>query len=354
MGLWPMDNIRSFLGNQDLTVSEAMQRIDRNSWGILFVVDSHGKLTGCITDGDVRRYLLAGGKLTGMVMEAANKSPRYARTVDEAKSIYHKKNYIVVPIVDENGSVVDLYYGEAGNRTKKKRNPLNIPVVINAGGRGTRLDPFTKVLPKPLIPVGDLPIIELIMQEYQSYCCNEFHIIVNYKRDLMKAYFADNENHYNITWYDEEKPLGTGGGLSLLRGKFTDTFFFANCDALLTANYESMVNFHKENRNVITMVCAYKNINIPYGVVEMGENGMIKGMKEKPLISFLTNTGIYIVEPEVVDDMIDGEAVGFPDIVERQRQKGRKVAVFPVSENDWMDMGQLPELEKMRIKLFGD
>ena len=132
------------------------------------------------------------------------------------------------------------------------------------------------------------------------------------------------------------------------------TFFFANCDALLTANYESMVKFHKENGNVITMICAYKNLNIPYGVVEMGEKGLIESMKEKPLMSFLTNTGIYIVEPEVVDDMIDGEAIGFPDIVERQRQKGRKVAVFPVSENDWMDMGQLSELEKMRVKLYGE
>ncbi|MCI8799404.1 MAG: NTP transferase domain-containing protein [Lachnospiraceae bacterium] len=227
-------------------------------------------------------------------------------------------------------------------------------MVINAGGKGTRLEPFTRVLPKPLIPVGDIPIIEHIMKEYQSYNCNEFHIIVNYKRDLMKAYFADNENHYNISWYDEDIPLGTGGGLSLLRGKFDDTFFFANCDALLTANYESMMKFHKENGSVITMICAYKNIEIPYGVVEMGANGAIKDMKEKPRMSFLTNTGIYIVEPEVIDDIKEGMAIGFPDIVEMERQKGKRVTVFPVREDDWMDMGQLPELEKMKLKLYGE
>jgi len=170
----------------------------------------------------------------------------------------------------------------------------------------------------------------------------------------MKAYFTDNERRYNISWYDEEKPLGTGGGLSLLRGKFDSTFFFANCDALLTANYESMLKFHRENRNVITMICAYKNINIPYGVVEMGVNGAIERMKEKPLISFLVNTGIYIVEPQAIDDIEDDVAIGFPDIVEMERVKGRCVAVFSVSENDWMDMGQLPELEKMRVKLYGE
>lgn len=349
-----MDNINCFIGNEKLTLSEAMQLIDKNSSGILFLVDTENRLIGCITDGDVRRFLLAGGKMSGMALDAANKNPKVAKSLDEARLLYHKKNYVVIPVVDSEGVLIDLYNGEVGEIKERKRNDLNIPVVINAGGKGTRLDPYTRVLPKPLIPVGDLPIIELIMQEYQSYACTDFHIIVNYKRDLMKAYFADSERKYDITWYDEQQPLGTGGGLSLLKGKFSSTFFFANCDALLTANYESMVKFHKENGNAITMICAYKNINIPYGVVEMGANGIIEGMKEKPLTSFLTNTGIYIVEPEVVDDMIDGEAIGFPDIVERQRQKGRKVAVFPVSENDWMDMGQISELEKMRIKLYGE
>lgn len=351
-----MDNqeLQKFIGNENLTIMEAMQRIDRNASGILLLIDSNGKLIACITDGDIRRFLLMGGKMSDNVLNAANQSPRVAKTIEEARRQYHKKNYVIIPIVDEVGSILDIYNGEYGNKLQKPHNPINIPVVINAGGRGTRLDPFTRVLPKPLIPVGELPIIEHIMKEYQSYSCGEFHIIVNYKKELMKAYFADNENHYNITWYDEEKPLGTGGGLTLLRGKFSDTFFFANCDALLTANYESMVKFHKENGNVITMVCAYKNINIPYGVVEMGVNGTIEQIKEKPLMSFLTNTGIYIVEPEVIDDMEDGVAIGFPDIVELERQKGKRVAVFPVSENDWMDMGQLSELEKMRVKLYGE
>ena len=353
MGPLPMDDIKSFVGRDSLTVSEAMQMINKNAYGILFLIDSGEKLIGCVTDGDIRRYLLGGRKMNGAALDAANRKPRFARTIEEAKHLYHQKNYVVIPVLDENGRVIDLYGGDPGMQ-RKERSPLNIPVVINAGGRGTRLDPFTRVLPKPLIPVGDLPIIELIMQEYQKYSCEEFHIIVNYKRDLMKAYFADNDRQYNIAWYDEEKPLGTGGGLSLLRGRFTDTFFFANCDALLTANYESMLKFHKENGNTITMICAYKNINIPYGVVEMGTNGVIEEMKEKPLISFLTNTGIYIVEPEVVDDIGDGENIGFPDIIEMERQKGKKTAVFPVSEIDWMDMGQISELEKMRVKLYGE
>lgn len=346
------EEFQKLIGKMSLTVAECMQAIDLNSSGILFIADDNRKLLGCITDGDIRRFLLSGGKLDDSIIGAVNRMPKIAHSYEEAREIYHKKNYVVIPIINEGNDIIDFYYGNV--RRERQHKFLRIPVVINAGGRGTRLDPFTKVLPKPLIPVGDLPIIELIMKEYQSYDCNDFHIIVNYKKDLMKAYFHDNENHYSIAWYDEEKPLGTGGGLSLLRGKFDSTFFFTNCDALLTANYESMLKFHKDQGNTITMICAYKNINIPYGVVEMGQQGVIESMKEKPLMSFLTNTGIYIVEPEVIDDIADNEAIGFPDIVEREKQKGRKVAVYPVSENDWMDMGQLPELEKMRVKLYGE
>ena len=344
--------LEKFIGIEKLTVSEAMQKIDGNTCGVLFIVDYDNILKGCVTDGDIRRFLLSGGQMVDSVLKAINTKPQVAVSIEEAKKKYHKKYVVAVPIIDKERRIIGVYSDE--DIIQKKHNPIRIPVVINAGGKGTRLDPYTRVLPKPLIPVGDLPIIEHIMKEYHTYSCDEFHIIVNYKKDLMKAYFADNDNNYNITWYDEEKPLGTGGGLSLLRGRFDGTFFFANCDALLTANYESMLRFHKENGNVITMVCAYKNMNIPYGVVEMGVNGSIKGMKEKPLMSFLTNTGIYIVEPEVIDDIEDGVPMGFPDIIELERQKGKKVAVFPVSENDWMDMGQLPELEKMRLKLYGE
>ena len=343
-----MDNVQKFIGSENLSVHEAMKKIDENSNGILFLVNSKNVLVACVSDGDIRRFLLSGGKIEEAVWKAANHNPKYAKDKQTAKSLYDKRNCIAIPILNDEGHIVDIYNGDG----VRKKSSLGIPVVINAGGKGTRLDPFTRVLPKPLIPVGELPIIELIMKEYQSYNCTDFHIIVNYKRELIKAYFLDSE--YNITWYDEEKPLGTGGGLSLLRGKLNGTFFFANCDALLTANYASMLRFHKERQNAITMICSHKQVNIPYGVVKMGLNGTFEGIKEKPLISLLTNTGIYLVEPEVINDVENEEVLGFPDIVEREKKLGRKVGVFPVSENDWMDMGQIPELEKMRRKLYGD
>jgi len=344
-------SIDGFICKKNISLSRAMKAIDDNGNGIIFLTEKDGKLAGCITDGDIRRFLLSGGSMDDKAINAANLSPKVARSLEEAKSIYHKRNFRLIPIVNDKGEIADLFSGDGGQTVR--RGALDIPVVINAGGKGTRLEPFTKVLPKPLIPVGDIPIIEMIMKEYQSYSCNDFHIIVNYKKELIKAYFSESESNYNITWYDEEEPLGTGGGMSLLKGKIDSTFFFINCDALLTANYERILEFHRENGNAITMVCAYKNLNIPYGIVEIGVNGSISKMQEKPLVSFLTNTGIYVVEPEVINDVEDNVSIGFPDIIEMEMKRGRKVAAFPISESEWMDMGQLPELQKMREKLYG-
>ena len=335
------------------TVLETLRKLDETGQRILFIAPE-GHLKAVITDGDIRKFFLRGGTPDQTVDHAANYHPLSVSVSErgKARSILQEHCIDALPVLNKRGIITDIIFAHGLDLDNRKQ--VDIPVVMMAGGLGTRLYPYTKILPKPLIPVGELPIIELIMREYQRYACSDFHIIVNYKKELMKAYFADNERQYHISWYDEEQPLGTGGGLSLLKGKLHSTFFFANCDALLTSNYESIVKFHRENGNAITMVCAYKNINIPYGVVEMGPGGVITGMKEKPLMSFLTNTGIYLVEPEVVDDLTDGEAIGFPDIVERQRQKGRRVAVFPVPENDWMDMGQISELEKMRERLYGE
>ena len=345
--------IQKFVGADTLTIFETMQLIEKNTHGILFLVDEKKRLDGCVTDGDIRRYLLAGGSTGDAVNGAANHMPVCAETITDAKRLYHIRNHVAIPVLDENRRIIDLYCGEESGK-QSGQTPLRLPVVINAGGKGTRLDPFTRVLPKPLIPVGETPIIEHILRQYQSYGCHEFHIIVNYKRELIKAYFADSAEQYEITWHDEEKPLGTGGGLSLLKDRINGTFIFANCDVLLTADYAEMLEYHKKQKNRITMICARKRISIPYGVVETREDGSILEMKEKPSLSFLTNTGIYIVEPEMINDLEDDVPVDFPDVIESERKQGRKVGVYAIAEEDWMDMGQIAELEKMRIRLYGE
>ena len=344
-----MEN-KDLIISRDTTVCDAMRLIDKSDIKILFVADGM-KLLGTLTDGDIRRFLFNGGTINDPAEKAANHSPKVASNLAQASELYNRLFYIAIPVLNATGEITDIYIGD--ELPQKPCTPLNIPVVINAGGKGTRLDPFTRVLPKPLIPVGDLPIIEHIMQRYTQYGCTDFSMIVNYKKELIKTYFRENENHYSITWVDETKPLGTGGGLSLLKGKIHSTFFFASCDTLLLADYAKMLDFHRENGNAITMVCAWKNITIPYGIVEMGKNGAIENMREKPELSFLTNTSIYIVEPEVIDDIPDNTPITFPEIIQLQMDRGRKTAVYPVNESDWLDMGQMSELEKMRERLYG-
>lgn len=332
------------------TIRDAMRQLDRVAKKVLFVLEN-GVLFGTLTDGDIRRHLLNGGKLDDVVDTVANHRPVAAKDRKQAQRLLSKGMLFAVPVVDERGTLTDIVLSP--EFPEESYPDLKIPVVIMAGGKGTRLDPYTRVLPKPLIPVGELPIIEHIMRRFQLYGCTCFHVVVNYKKQLLKAYFNESEQHYSVSWYDEDKPLGTGGGLCLLKGTMHETFFFTNCDILLRSDYADILKFHQENGNSITMIGAYKNLTLPYGIVETGTGGVIEQIREKPQLSFLTNTGMYIVEPEVLEDIEENVPIGFPDIIEGQRAKGRKVAVYPVREDEWLDMGQMTELEKMREKLYG-
>ncbi|AHF07803.1 sugar phosphate nucleotidyltransferase [Desulfitobacterium metallireducens] len=343
-------SVEALFIDETQNVLEAMKRIDATARQTLLVVED-SKLKGIITDGDIRRHLLRGGKLEEKVSKIANYHPRYIYEKDKAKAqkLMKKWSILSLPVVNENleiQSVLFLNDNEIG-----RNHSLNVPVVIMAGGLGTRLYPYTKILPKPLIPIGEIPITEHIINQFLNFDCDKFHLIVNHKKNMIKAYFNEVERKYKIEFYDEDTPLGTGGGLSLLKGKVNDTFFFTNCDVLIRANYREIYDFHKQNNNMITIVAAFKHLTIPYGVINMDGKGEIAEMIEKPEYSFLTNTGFYVVEPEVINGIEENIAIGFPDIIEQQKERGGKIGVFPVSEKSWLDMGQLEELENMRKEL---
>ena len=335
---------------ENASVLQAMHMLDETGFKILLVAPDY-RLQAVLTDADIRRFILQGGDLAAPVKSAANYNPKYLGVEDrkKAKEYMIKHAIDALPLLSAKGLVDDIVFlADLGVASRKQ---IDAPVVIMAGGLGTRLYPYTKILPKPLIPVGEIPITEHIMQRFENAGCGRFYLVVNHKKNMIKSYFSETEYPYNITYVDEDKPLGTGGGLSLLKGKMEETFFLTNCDTLVEADYADIYNFHKESGNIITVVCAFKNITIPYGVIELGENGEIKNVTEKPEMSFLTNTGMYLVEPSVIRDMQDDVAIGFPDVMEKYRSIGEKVGVYPVSENSYMDMGQLEELEEMRRRL---
>lgn len=339
-----------FLINEEATMIEAMQQLDKVAKKVLFVT-RNDHFVAAVTDGDIRRWILKKGNLDAKVKEIANYNPKALLESEKSKAKEYMKEHIIeaLPIIDKDNNILSVVLWN--DEEIVPRRTLDIPVVIMAGGLGTRLYPYTKILPKCLIPIGEIPIIEHIINRFNQYGSDQFHLVVNHKKNMIKAYFNEMEKTYKVDYVDENVPLGTGGGLSLLKGNIKSTFILSNCDILIEEDYEKMYNYHKSEKNLITMVCSLKNIKIPYGVIEISETGEIEKMKEKPELAFFTNTGMYIVEPEVVDDLEDGKAISFPEIIEMNKSKGKKIGVYPVSENSWMDMGQIDGMEEMRRRL---
>lgn len=336
---------------EDRTILEAMQQLDKSAKKVLFV-HNNGILLAAITDGDIRRWILKKGDLQTAVKYVANYQPKYLyeEQANLAVNIMQEFGIDAIPIVDKNHMIKDIIFL---NVLKHEQAVFgcDIPVVIMAGGLGTRLSPYTNILPKPLIPIGEYPIAEHVVNRFFAYGCRCFYMIVNYKRNMIKAYFDELEKDYALEFITEEKALGTGGGISLLKGKIDGTFILTNCDILIDDDLTKAYRLHAESGNLITMVCSLKNFTIPYGVVNIGENGLIESMEEKPNMSFFTNTGCYFVEPEVVEDLDYNEPIDFPTIIEKYMKAGKKVGVYPIGEDAWLDMGQVDELEKMKARL---
>lgn len=343
--------MEKFLIEENKTIYEAMKKIDMNQRRILFLHRDR-KLLAAITDGDIRRWMLGAGDLNLPVKCAANYDPVFVKEEQADLSNYFMKKYGItaIPIVDNNDIIKDIVF-ESELPIKKKKFEESVPVVIMAGGVGQRLYPYTNILPKPLIPIGEYPIVEHIINSFCEYGCKDYYMVVNYKRNMIKAYFDDQEKKYFLDYIVEEKKMGTGGGISLLKGKIKSTFILTNCDILIDDDLTKAYKQHREKGNIITVICSMKNFVIPYGVVKVGAEGNIESMSEKPKMSFLTNTGCYIVEPRVVDELECNEAIDFPAIIERYRVHGEKIGVYPISEEAWLDMGQLDELEKMKKRL---
>ncbi len=342
-------DITPFIITKDCTVRDAMQKLSETGMRMLLLCEDK-RLCGIITDGDVRRFILSGGQITQSCALAANQNPKTVKVGEhqKAKRFFEELDANGVPVIGDDGTVQDIYFD-------KNHYPItetvDIPVVIMAGGLGTRLYPYTKVLPKPLIPVGELPIIEHIINKFTSFGCKDFYIVVNHRKEMIKAYMTETPKPYNLYFIDEDIPLGTAGGLSLLKEKINSSFFLTNCDTLIDADYGKLYKEHQDNGNTITVVSAFKHMVIPYGVITLADDGAISEFTEKPKLDVMINTGFYVVDKKIVDEIPKNYNTTMPAIIDDYRNKGDKVGVYPIREDSFMDMGQLEELEEMRLRL---
>lgn len=345
------DNVKPFLVPQTYTIRQAMEQLEKTEEKIVFVVDEASRLIGSLTDGDVRRWILSDGDLKAEVIRICNRDPHVARegfALDQVRADMLKGNFGCVPVVNASREVVQLIFWKElfqGEVAKPKRQ-LALPVVIMAGGRGTRLAPFTNVLPKPLIPIGDRTIIELIIDQFLPYGLMDFHLSINYKSKILKSFFEELTPSYSVSFIEEREPRGTAGALRAMYSKAPENIIVTNCDIVIEADLAELVAFHQNNDYDLTLVASLKDYHIPYGVCELEKGGSLARIKEKPQYSFLINTGMYVVRRDRLNLIPEEAKCDMTDFIEEVQRAGGRIGVFPIGEKAWTDTGEWTEYRK--------
>jgi len=337
------------LVGKDIPIIDAVKIMNTHPMQILIVADDRRKLLGVVTDGDVRRALLDSRSFSDPVEAIMTRNPVTLRNPpDKHQAIQLMKKHDIrhIPLTDGEGRIAGLllwrdFYQNGDVDVLEKTSP----VFIMAGGKGKRLDVFTKILPKPLIPVGDKPIIEHIMDHFHRFGFQRFLLSLNYKAEMIRLYFADNgQRKYQVEYLQEKDPLGTAGSLALGRGVLNETFVVSNCDVLVDANMERLLQYHKENFNDATILGIIRNVEIPYGVLKT-KMADVEDIIEKPEYHFVINSGIYVLEPHLIDLIDEGQRVDMPELLLKARKKGFKVQSCPMTCS-WFDVGQWGEYKR--------
>ncbi len=333
-------------------IKDAMSAMGKAAEKYLLVVDDEQVLLGTLSDGDIRRYILSGGDLSGTIQEFYQRDPIFVfqndYDVERIKQIFLKKRIGLVPVLDKNRRIADFVTWETifGNSRKPENQKLDVPVVIMAGGSGTRLEPFTKVLPKPLVPVGGKPVIDHIIDRFRAYGASEFYLTIHHKSRIMRAYFEEKAPDYSIEFVEEDVPRGTAGSLKLLTDKLNQPFIVSNCDIVIETNYLDFYHFHMQNKHDITLVASAKQFNIPYGICELNESGSLERIEEKPEYNFLVNAGMYVLNPDLLELIPDNQLFHITSLIDKVKENGGQIGVYPVSEEAWIDVGQWAEHRK--------
>lgn len=342
------EKIRQRKISPDEELIGALKIMDKTGFRSLLVLDKDEKFIGVLSIGDIQRAIINNISLETKISEVIRPKPRVAdigMVHSRIKEEMFRYRMEFMPVVNNSNQLIRVYFWDELFVEKQLpyKKQFNLPVVIMAGGLGSRLKPLTNVLPKPLIPFGEKTIIEEIMDRFSDVGCNRFYISVNYKADMIKYYLNSPKNSkYSIEFFEEKKPLGTAGSLTLIKDRMESTFFVSNCDIIIEQDYSEILDYHNESKNDITLVAALKHYPIPYGVIETGETGTLKSLHEKPEYTFKINSGVYILEKHVLDKIPDYTFFHITELIEKVRNTGGRVGVFPVSEKSWKDIGDWP------------
>ena len=328
----------------DATLRQAMEAIDRSSMQLALIVGDDLCLKGLITDGDIRRAILRGVSLETMVSDVMRTNPMVFRSQDSRDYVIRhmqKRKISHAPLLDASNKVIDLYIL---NELLSKRARSN-PVLLMAGGLGTRLRPLTEKIPKPLLKVGNTPILETILTSFIENGFSHFYLAVNYKSEMIESYFGDGSRwDVEIKYLHEKKRLGTAGAQSLLPKDMQEPIIVMNGDLLTKVDFGEFLDCHMEQASVATMGVREYSWQVPYGVVEL-EGSQISRIEEKPVHHCYVNAGMYVLSPEAVHRVPAEEYLDMPDLFRGIVAEKKKTAVYPIRDY-WMDIGQMDDFRQ--------
>ena len=355
--------IKKFIINYDKTIKDALKVINKNGQKTCFVIDTAGKLYGSITDGDIRRKILRSNKtINEKVKYHCNKKSIFfiknKLSIKKVKNIFLKKKIEILPLLNNNKKIIDVIlktdFSNTGKKKFKKSNLLKkFKVVIMAGGKGHRLNPITKIFPKPLVPIKEKTAIENIIENFSKFGIKNYYLVLNHKADLIKAFFKSKNNLYQkISYIDETKPLGTAGGLEKLKSKIKGSFIITNCDVFFNFDIGNLISFHNKNKHDLTLVVSNQVSILPYGVCELDYNLRFKKIKEKPKFKHLITTGLYVMNSSVLKLLDKNKYQDMNYLIEKAQSKNFKVGTYKIGKNNWQDIGQLRDYKK-NLSLLG-
>ncbi len=351
-----MTEWRRTLVPSSASILDAIDTLNATWFKIALVVDDDGRLVGSVTDGDIRRAVLRGISLDGPVVHVMNSTPRTARPDEPPDKVIerlHHDQLFHMPIVDDLKRPVGLISRDAPAEEGETHDNW---AVIMAGGLGMRLRPLTVDTPKPLLRIGDRPILETIIDSLASQNFRRFYIAVNYRAQQVIDHFGDGSHlDVEIRYLHENEALGTAGALGLIEDRHEAPMLVMNGDLLTNLNFQNLVDYHVDHNCQATVCVREFDIQIPFGVTEVKDDHIL-AIDEKPVKSFFVNAGIYMVQPEFVRDIEPGVAIDMPQLLDRMLARGDKVAAFPLREF-WIDIGQIDDLGRARLEfaeMFGE
>lgn len=343
-----MENVNTYPKNlfieYEASMLDGLKQMDAHGRKLL-IVTIKGKFFSLISIGDLQRAIIKNLPMHTKIRDVLRKSIYVAdekEDIDAVKKKMFEARAEFVPIVDAQKNILKILFWDEVFGTQQKRTvrKIDLPIVVMAGGMGTRLKPLTNVIPKPMIPLGDKTIIEHIFDRFASHGCSKFFLSLNYKADLIEFYLKEQNLSLDLFFFKEDQPMGTAGSLSMLKGIIDQTFFVSNCDIIIEQDYAEIMDYHTGNNNELTIVSALKHYPIPYGIVETGENGSLESLTEKPELTFKINSGMYILEPHLLSEIPAGRFYHITDLIQKIQNRNGNVGVFPVSEKSWKDIGQ--------------